>query len=283
MINRTEIGRLPKHFHASFKPERQYINSMLRFAASGQSGDTQTIAAATGIPMGTSSGKTPAILDYCKGMGLIRLTSESARISIKSPELTSFGRTVLLEDPFLKYSITQWLAHFNMCSPFNGADIWYQTFFVSAHSLGKTFSRDQLDSELKRISSANKGGLIGPLIGMYEDDAAFKRCGVLSESEGLITRKPAPITDEFVRGYGAWLLQMIFDHYPTQQQISLAALDEHAGVKTIPGWSGSLFHTILELLERKSYVSVDRHMTPWLIQPIKSVDDAWRNIFADIA
>jgi hypothetical protein len=71
---------------------------MLRFAASGREGDYQFISAATGIPTGSSSGKVPAILDYCRGMGLIRLTGQE-RSAIKKPELTPFGRVVLLEDP----------------------------------------------------------------------------------------------------------------------------------------------------------------------------------------
>ena len=59
----AQHSRLPRNFHKTFKPERQYIHAMLRFAASGQEGDYQSIAAATGIPTGVSSGKVPAILD----------------------------------------------------------------------------------------------------------------------------------------------------------------------------------------------------------------------------
>ena len=91
-------NRLPRNFHKTFKPERQYINAMLRYAASDEEGDYQAIAASTGIPTGTSSGKVPAILDYCRGMGLIRLAVHD-RSSIKNPDLTPFGRIVLLEDP----------------------------------------------------------------------------------------------------------------------------------------------------------------------------------------
>ncbi len=94
--------RLPRNFHKSFKPERQYIAAMLRFAASGSAGTFQEIGKATGIPMGASSGKVPAILDYCRGMGLVRLSEDAARSSTKAPMLTPFGRVVMQEDPFLK-------------------------------------------------------------------------------------------------------------------------------------------------------------------------------------
>ena len=89
--------RLPRNFHKTFIPERQYINAMLQFAAAGRSGDYQGIAAATGIPMGTSTGKVPAILDYCRGMWLLELKGAD-RSAVKHPELTPFGRAVLFED-----------------------------------------------------------------------------------------------------------------------------------------------------------------------------------------
>ena len=113
-------SRLPRNFHRSFKPERQYITAMLRFAASGKEGDYQSIAAATGIPTGSSSGKVPAILDYCRGMGLIRLIGQE-RSAIKKPDLTPLGRIILFEDPYLKTNISQWIAHFNLCSPNDGS------------------------------------------------------------------------------------------------------------------------------------------------------------------
>src|SRR5688572_13293214 len=99
-------GRLPRNFHRSFKPERQYINAMIRFAASGAQGGYQQISKETGIPTGVSSGKVQAVLDYCRGMGLLVLTGPE-RSAVKKPELTPFGRVILLEDPYLKLPLTQ--------------------------------------------------------------------------------------------------------------------------------------------------------------------------------
>lgn len=273
--------RLPRNFHKTFKPERQYINAMLRYASSGQAGDYQTISESTGIPTGTSSGKVPAILDYCKGMGLIALKG-SVRSSVKKPELTDFGRVVLLEDPFMKAGISQWLAHFNLCSPLSGADVWYQTFFAGTQSLGMSFPRIKLESHLGIVYGTQKSGIIGPLIGTYEDEASFKVCGVLSEVNGLVVRRPAPIDDEFGLGYGAWLLQLISDHFPKRRQVPVTELDSSAGWRTIPGWDITSLQKVLELVERKGILEVDRHMDPWLICPHKSPADAWRKIYDDM-
>jgi len=274
--------RLPRNFHKTFKPERHYINAMLRFAASGKSGDFQAIASSTGIPMGASTGKVPAILDYCRGMGLITLSSGSERNSIKTPELTNLGRIILLEDPFLKSQVSQWLSHLNLSSPRTGADVWYQIFFPGVQALGQQFKRSQLESHLQMIYRSTSSKVIGPIVGMYEDEAAFKVCGALFESNGMITKKPAPVIDEMGRGYGAWILQLISDYFPNQQQISVTDLDKKAGWKTIPGWSISSAVELLEILEKKKIIVVDRHMDPWLVQPAMGVEDAWRNVFIDM-
>ncbi|MBM3862079.1 MAG: hypothetical protein FJ395_20840 [Verrucomicrobia bacterium] len=281
MPDAVEHSRLPRNFHKTFKPERQYINAMLRYAASGEEGDYQTIAAATGIPTGASSGKVPAILDYCRGMCLLRLTGPD-RSSIKKPDLTPFGRIVLLEDPYLKTSVSQWIAHFNLCSPFNGADVWYHTFFAGTQALGMNFSRAKLEAHLSVIYGVEKSGLIGPLVGTYEDDAAFKVCSVLSETGGTIVRQPAPIADELGLGYGAWMLQLMGDHFPKRRQISITDLDAIAGWRTIPGWDVSSLQQALGLVERKGLIEVDRHMEPWLLIPKAGPDEIWRRIYDDM-
>ena len=274
-------SRLGRNFHRTFKPERHYITAMLRFAASGAQGDAQSIAAATGIPMGASSGKVSAILDYCRGMGLIRLVGQE-RSAVKNPELTPFGRSVLLEDPYLKAGLSQWVAHFNLCGPLTGADVWYQVFFRGTQFLGMTFERAKLESHLGLVYGVEKAGLIGPLIGMYQDEAAFISCGALSESTMGIIRKPAPINDEYGFAYGAWMLQIISDHFPKQGQISTTELDSRAGWKTIPGWDVSSHQRVLALVEQKGLIEVDRHMEPWLVRPKTSVEQAWKNIYDDL-
>lgn len=281
MPDAVSHNRLPRNFHKTFKPERQYINAMLRYAASDQEGDYQAIAAATGIPTGASSGKVPAILDYCRGMGLIRLAGQD-RSSTKKPELTPLGRIILLEDPYLKASVTQWIAHFNLCGPRTGADVWYHTFFSGTQTLGMSFPRAKLESHLSIVYGMEKSGLIGPLIGTYEDDAALKACGVLSETEGTVTRRPAPVADEYGLAYGAWMLQLMAEHFPKRRQVSITDLDAVAGWRTIPGWNISSLQRSLLLVERKGLIEVDRHMEPWLLIPKAGPGDTWRRIYDDM-
>ena len=278
----SDVARLPRNFHKSFKPERQYLAAMLRYAAAGGAGTFQEIAASTGIPMGTSSGKVPAILDYCRGMGLARLSDDSLRSSTKQPILTSFGRAVLQEDPYLKCAMTQWLAHLNLCSPLTGADVWFQTFVGASASLGTQFPRKRLEEHLSGVYGVSKQNIIGPMVGMYNDDAAFKACGAITETSGELTKHAAPYLDEFGLGLGAWVLQLIEDFFPDSDQVSVTELDRKAGWRTIPGWKASDAQAALDLLSRKGCLTVDRHMDPWLIQPQMRADRAWQEIFEDM-
>jgi len=272
--------RLPRNFHKTFIPERQYLHAMLRFAARGGSGDMQAIAAETGIPTGISSGKVSPTLDYCRGMGLIQVPE--VRSAVKTPELMPFGRAVLLEDPYLKEQLTQWLAHLCLCDLRGGAEIWYQTFLNGSNRLGMEFKRDVLEEWLAYSCNTEKGGLIGPLVRMYEDDSSFKSCGVLAEIDGKLVRKVAPIKEFMALGYGAWLISMMEMVAKQGAQVTVVELEEKCGWRTIAGWSLLESQRVLELVERKGLLSVDRHMNPWILRARETATNSWRNIYNDL-
>jgi hypothetical protein len=92
-------------------------------------------------------------------MGLVRF-EDGERSAVKKPALTPFGRIVLLEDPYLKTGISQWIAHLHLCGLVSGADVWYHTFFAGTLSLGMSFERDKLEAHLGMIYGVEKPGLI---------------------------------------------------------------------------------------------------------------------------
>ena len=273
--------RLAKDFHLTFIPERQYINAFLRFSASGEEGNYQEIGKKTGIPMGKSSGKVPAILNYCKGMGLITL-NESYQIGSKKPELTTFGRTVLLNDPFLKEEVTQWICHLNLCDPISGADTWYQCFLKGKNILGMNFSMEAVKEYISVIYKTNRTNMVNPMIRMYQDDSSFHNCNALKQETNLIIRKKAPISDEFAKAYGAWILGLMKKYFHDQNQVSTKELEEKAGWLSITGWNLSDSVSVLELIQRKSLIETDRTMDPWLLSPIKKSDETWKEIYEDM-
>ena len=143
MSSNEQYERLPISFHQTFIPERLYITALLRFAAKGKTGSDQEISQETGIPVGKVSGKVPAIIRYCKGMGLISVT-RSAHASQREFDLTRFGRSVLLEDANLSEELSQWLAHLHLCRRQGGAEIWHLCFAQGFPVLGMEISGKEL-------------------------------------------------------------------------------------------------------------------------------------------
>ena len=282
MADSQKNNRLPKNFHKTFIPERRYIKAILQFASTGKTGDVQSIAKATGIPTGKSSGKVMPAIDYSRGMGLITLSDSSKQKSVKEPSLTPFGRIVLLEDPFLKESVTQWIAHLNLCGPFQGADIWHQTFFLGAQTLGSKFEKEQLEVYLQNVYGLQNKNLMGPIIRMYADPASFSACGALVEKQGIIHRKTAPISEEYAWGYGAWILEAMEGFFPGDAQVTVTDLDRTTGWRTLPGWGIDESQQILKILEQKGILSVERHMNPWIIQSTETSSNVWKKFYDDL-
>lgn len=276
----ARINRLPRNFHKTFIPERRFIHAVLKFAASGRAGNIQDIAQATGIPTGTSSGKVSPALDYCRGMGL--LTLPNTRNAIKKPELTPFGRVVLLEDPYIKAEIAQWIAHLNLCAEKGGAEVWYQTFWNGTVRLGPMFERDDLENWLACICKVKSGGLIGPLVRMYQEDASFGKCGALSEKGKKLIRRTMPVRSDFAWGYAAWILASMERIVRQGEQMTIPQLEEESGLRILTNWSLADAERVLILVESKGALNVDRHMQPWILRATMPAVEAWRLLYSDM-
>lgn len=271
--------RLARNFHRTFKPERSYLSALLRYAAAGKSGSLEEISNHTGIPTGASSGKVQPTIDYCAGMGLLRPQKTNASYAFS---LTPFGRVVLAEDPFLSNPVTQWLAHLQLCHPHKGADLWYQVFVEGMETLGLDFSRQTLERHLRTVYATEGRNPIGPVIGAYTDEAAFKGAGVLTEKEDQIHRAAAPLSTESRRGYAAWLAQLLADFFPATRNIPVTDWERACGWKRATGWHPSTAADMLAEAEHLGVLAVDRHMQPWLVDLRRSPEDIWLTIFDDM-
>ncbi len=189
MTKKRAFKRLPIRFHQTFIPEKKYITALLKFAASGGEGTDQEISASTGIPVGVSSGKVPAMLSYAAGMGLLTV-SKGPKKSAKRTELTDFGRSALLEDSDLGEPLSQWMSHLHLCRADGCAEIWHVAFGKAFDVLGAEFSESDLEDYLAGIFEKRGRSLVGPMIRMYDEPAAFQTAGVLSRDKDKIKRNP---------------------------------------------------------------------------------------------
>jgi hypothetical protein len=277
-----ETVRLPVNFHQTFIPERIYLSSLLRLAARGGEGTYKEISAETGIPVGQYSGKVPAILNYCSGMGLIQVEKGTAP-GQKRPVLTPFGRSVLLEDANLSEPLSQWLAHLHLCRENGGAEIWHLTFGRSSDVLGMTFSENDLEEYLASICGRKNRSLIGPLVGTYEESAALKGAGAIVRGEQGLTRTPAPLLRGFQNGYGVLLLSLWEFYFPNAGQVTLSDFESGTYFRRICGWSDEQCTMVLAMLQERGVVDIDKQMRPWVLTRRSESGSLWRMLYEDLA
>lgn len=272
---------LPINFHKTFIPERRLIAALLDYAALGKEGNFIEISSETGIPMGKSTGKVPAILDYARGMGLIELVNKKAS-SKKKPVLTSFGKVVYWEDKFLGEQIIQWLAHMNLCRSDIGAKTWYEVFAKGRNTLGTNFTRRQLEDYLISVCGAGKDRT-GPLVSAYTEDAALGRSRVLAVAGEKVTRKKAPILDAYAVPYSAYILSLLEAFFPGQGQVTFSDFNSTTLWFDVCLWNQSDIEYVFSLVEQKGYISIDRQMHPWVIEKKAMADEVWPHICDDMA
>lgn len=274
--------RLSINFHQTFIPEKRYISALIRYAGGNHNqGTMQEISSITGIPMGESSGKAPAILNYAQGMGLVTV-EKGDTISSKKTQLTNFGRTVLLEDPNLSEQLTQWVAHFNMCRSIGGAETWHLTFGPGRDFLGMKFSEKNLEAYLTGILGKKNKSIIGPMLRMYQEPASFKTSNLINIDDRTINRSAAPILKGFINAYSAIFLLLFETHFPDDRQITVSDFEDATFWKRIAGWSDQQNAMILEMIQTQGAINIDRQMQPWILTRKSESKSFWRTIYNDL-
>lgn len=273
---------LAVNFHKTFIPERRLIAQLLRYAALGKEGSYGEISAETGIPMGKSSGKVPAIIDYARGMGLIVL-GKPGKKEAKRPVLTDLGRVVYTVDPYLSEPLTQWVLHLNLCRPDIGAQQWHLCFAKGTDVLGLEFTESQLEKLLQDHlgRGRNHSGLV---VNTYIDDAALARARVLkksseNKSNSMVRRQKAPLDEIYASAYAAFILEAMEAFFPEQMQVSVEDFDRATGWTNVCGWNKSELGTVLEKIQRTGMLAVDRQLRNWILDKRATAKMAWERMY----
>ncbi len=279
---KQKAERLAKNFHRTFIPERRYLGELLKYATDGGECEIRKIADATGIPTGASSGKAIPTADYCRGMGLVSLVKPATKGANPTLALTPFGRAVFLEDKFFKEPFTQWLAHLFLCNEWSGAETWFYLFCESTSVFGVRFPyEDALKWMAPQFGGKDPEAALSPTIRMYEDEASFGACAAIAHVRDELVRATTPIREEYAVGYAAWLSTCMERVGRGEGQVSVSELEEQAGFKRITCWSLADSQRVLELLERKRLVEVDRHMHPWIVRFLFPSAVLWTRLYED--
>ncbi|MCP4405642.1 MAG: DUF4007 family protein [bacterium] len=280
--NKIAYQRLPVTFHQTFTPERAHIAVLLKYAASGKTGTDQEISTETGIPTGASSGKVPAMPDYCRGMGLLTVERDE-EVGQKCPSLTDFGRTVLLEDANLTEELTQWMAHLMLCRRQGGAEVWHLNFGVSYDILGMNFSEASLEEYLTGVLGKRKRSPTGPMLRMYAEPACFKKVGAILQQNRELRRQSAPLLSGFANGYAALLLWLWETHFPKELQVTLTDFEKESYFQRMAGWNEHQFTQILDVLESCGAITLDKQMRPWILSRRAESQNYWHMLYDELA
>lgn len=265
------------NFHQTFKPEVQYISSILSVADGTTAYEIKDISNLTGIPNGKSSGKVEPHILYSSYMGLIDFKKEDGKYILS---LTPLGELVLREDPGLQEELTLLLCHSMMCRTTNGADVWSTCFLRILPKYKSGVKKDVLLKELEvvfpgKINTKN----LAPFCSSYED--MFSELSILSEKDDLILSNSKPYNKEFIYLYAYVLWTLWDEEFANQDEISSIQLDILCFGK-IFGWSSEQEYKVLEHLSDHGIIRLNRQLMPYTVLKLTSKETLLNKLYSEL-
>lgn len=265
------------NFHQTFKPETQYISSVLSVSDGKTAFDIKDISNLTGIPNGKSSGKVEPHIIYSQYMGLIDYKKEDGKY-ILSP--TSLGQVVLREDPGLQEELSILLCHAMMCRTEGGADIWSKCFLDIFPKYRGGIKKELLLKELEvffpgKVNSKN----LAPFFSSYDD--MFSMINMISISGDVVTVNASTYNREYIYLYAFVLWSMWDEFFSDQNEITSTQLDE-LKYGEIFGWNTEQEYQVLEHMSDKGIVRLNRQLMPYTILKLFSTDDLLIKLYSEL-
>jgi len=266
------------NFHLTFKPEVQYISSILELAGNASEGmTTKEISSNTGIPQGESSGKVEPHIHYAAYMGLIDFRKEEGKIFLSQTEL---GKTVFMEDPGLQEKLSLLICHSMMLRKENGADVWCSSFKDIFPRYSEEITRDILIKELSNIYD-NKVNVknFAPFASSYED--IYSSLDVLRIDAEKIKYVPMQYDKEFIYLY-AYILDSYWEElFPDQAEISSVEF-EKLGFGSCFCWDSKTEYEVLEKLSDKGLIRMNRQLMPYTILKLTDKDELLDKLYSEL-
>ena len=253
------------NFHQTFKPEKQYIGSILDVANYTDALSVRDISAYTGIPNGKSSGKVEPHISYAKYMGLINIEKKAGAYVLKR---TPLGEVVFIQDPGFQENLTILLCHAMMLRNENGADMWHAVFMKVLPGYHSEVKKKILLKELEQLfdGKVTKKNF-APFLGSYE--GMFAAINILDIDSDNISVNQLSYNKEFVYLYAYVLLDYWDELYSNQEEISSVQL-EKINFSKVFGWNEQQEYEVLEHLSDKDIIRLNRQLVPYTI--IRLVD-----------
>lgn len=267
------MARTNLNFHLTFKPERQYLCSLLAEVSNCNGMDIQGISNQTGIPTGKSSGKVEPTISYANYMGLLIKEKKDGKYEIK---YTALGECVKNEDAGLLEKLSLLILHCMIVRPFGGAELWAYIFHHVFPKYRNQLTLSQFDKEIELKFGA--GVKIAPFNGSYKD--LFGPLNLINENGEQLVLNNIKIDSDFVYLYAfvlftywdEWLNNASADETKMASYTEITADHLNAiGFKNPFGWSDKDEYKVLEMMANKGLIALNRQMVPFIVRRITDV------------
>ena len=265
------------NFHQTFKPEKQYVGSILDVANNTVSMSVSDISACTGIPNGKSSGKVEPHIQYAQYMGLIQAEKNEGVYTLSR---TKLGDIVYMEDPGFQEELTLLLCHAMMQRNIAGAGMWNAVFTKVLPMYRGGIKKELLLKELEQIfdGKANKKNL-APFLGSYED--MFSNLNLLTMNAEFISINNSLYNKEFIYLYAYVLYELWDEMCADQEEISSVQLTTLCFGK-IFGLDEQREYEVLEHLSDKGIVRLNRQLVPYTILRVVEKDTLVERLYSEL-
>jgi len=266
------------NFHLTFRPEVQYISSILELAGNIDGGmKVKEISSNTGIPQGESSGKVEPHINYAAYMGLIDFKKNDGKIYLNRTEL---GQMVSLEDPGLQEKLSLLLCHGMILRKENGADVWYSCFKEIFHQYNGEINRDIIIKELcQRYDDKVNAKNFAPFATSYEE--MFYSLEILKVSSESIKCVPMVYDKEFIYLYAYILVSYWDELFPNQAEISSIEFEQLAFGKCFC-WNSKTEYEVLEKLSDKGLIRMNRQLMPYTILKLAEKKELLDKLYSEL-
>lgn len=265
------------NFHQTFKPERQYVGSILDIAGNTESMSVPEISSYTGIPQGDSSGKVEPHIQYAKYMGLVEVEKNDKVYTLARTEL---GNVVYMEDPGFQEDLTLLLCHAMMLRNSAGANMWNAVFKKVLPRYRGEIKKEILLKELESLfdGKANKKNF-APFLGAYE--GMFSPLDILGINRENVCLKGTTYNKEYIYLYTYMLFELWDELYLGQEEISSIQFAE-LNFGRIFGWDEQSEYEVLEHLSDKGIIRLNRQLVPYTIVRLSDKDEVMKRLYSEL-
>lgn len=278
------MARTNLNFHLTFKPERQYISSLLAEVSNCNGMDVQDISNQTGIPTGKSSGKVDPTISYADYMGLITKEKRDGKYEIT---YTALGECINNEDAGLLEKLSLLAMHCMLVRPFAGAELWAHIFHNIFPKYRNKLTLKQFDKEIEL--KFGMGVKMAPFNGSYQD--LFGPLNLINDNGEQLVLNTIKIDPDFVYLY-AFVLLTYWDEWlnnasadETKMASNTEITADHLsaiGFKNPFGWNDKEEYQVLEMMAQKGLIALNRQMVPFTVRRTTDVESIVDELYSEL-